>query len=116
LPQFSSYNNAHQIIGFVLVGLLALQAIGGAIHHLIFRRTQKRSLVGKVHLVLGPCLLILGIVNVPLGLNLAGDSKYNTAYIIVVAILGALFLAARFWKAWHDRKKRRAEAAGKVVQ
>jgi hypothetical protein len=49
--------------------------------------------------------MILGIVNAPLGLNLAGDSRYNKWYIIVVVILGALFLAVRFWKMWDNRKK-----------
>ncbi|KEQ72207.1 CBD9-like protein, partial [Aureobasidium namibiae CBS 147.97] len=99
----TGYNTAHQIIGLVLFALLAIQALGGLIHHLLFRRGHK-TIIGKVHMVFGICLLILGIVNVPLGLNLAGDSNYNKYYIIVVAILGALFLALRFWAIWRDRK------------
>lgn len=66
-------------------------------------------------MVLGICLLILGIVNVPLGLNLAGDSKYNKYYIIVVAILGALFLALRFWAIWRDRKSVKRAGSEKGV-
>ncbi|TIA16481.1 CBD9-like protein [Aureobasidium pullulans] len=91
-PSTRNYNSAHQIIGLVLFSLLAIQALGGLLHHLLFRR-GKNSIIGKVHMILGIGLLILGIVNAPLGLNLAGDSKYNKYYIIVVAILGALFLA-----------------------
>jgi hypothetical protein len=99
------YNSAHQIIGLVLFSLLAIQALGGLIHHLMYKRTGKPTIIGKVHVVLGICLLILGIVNTPLGLNLAHDSHYNKYYIIVVSILGALFLAVRFWKIWDNRKK-----------
>jgi len=109
------YNTAHQIIGLVVFSLLAIQALGGLIHHLLFRRGHK-TIIGKVHMVLGISLMILGIVNVPLGLNLAGDSNYNKAYIIVVAILGALFLALRFWAIWRDRKSaERAESEKGVL-
>jgi hypothetical protein len=59
--------------------------------------------------------MILGIVNVPLGLNIAGESNYNKAYIIVVAILGALFLALRFWAIWRDRKSAKRAGSEKGV-
>lgn len=108
----NKYNAAHQIIGLVVFSLLAIQALGGLIHHLLFRRGHK-TLIGKVHLVLGICLMILGIVNVPLGLNLAGDSNYNTAYIIVVAILGAIYLALRFFALWRDRRATKREGGEK---
>jgi hypothetical protein len=66
-------------------------------------------------MVLGICLMILGVVNVPLGLNIAGESNYNKAYIIVVAILGALFLALRFWAIWRDRKSAKRAGSEKGV-
>ncbi|CAD0055294.1 unnamed protein product, partial [Aureobasidium pullulans] len=102
------------IIGLVLFSLLAVQALGGLLHHLLFRR-GKNSIIGKVHMVLGIGLLILGIVNAPLGLNLAGDSKYNKYYIIVVAILGALFLALRAWAVVRNRKISKREGSEKGV-
>ena len=110
----TGYNTAHQIIGLVLFAALAVQALGGLIHHLLFRRGHK-TIIGKVHMVLGICLLILGIVNVPLGLNLAGDSNYNKYYIIVVAILGALFLALRVWAIWRNRKSVKRAGSEKGV-
>ncbi|KAI5235959.1 CBD9-like protein [Aureobasidium subglaciale] len=113
-PGMNNYNSAHQIIGLVLFSLLAIQAIGGLLHHILFRRGTKTPL-GKVHMILGIGLLILGIVNAPLGLNLAGDSKYNKYYIIVVAILGALFLALRAWAVWRDRKAAKREGSEKGV-
>lgn len=64
---------------------------------------------------LGICLIILGIVNVPLGLNQSGDSNYNTAYIIVVAILGAIFLALRFFALWRDRRATKRAGSEKGV-
>ncbi|THV94244.1 CBD9-like protein, partial [Aureobasidium pullulans] len=111
-PSTRNYNSAHQIIGLVLFSLLAIQALGGLLHHLLFRR-GKNSIIGKVHMVLGIGLLILGIVNAPLGLNLAGDSKYNKYYIIVVAILGALFLALRAWAVVRNRKISKREGSEK---
>lgn len=66
-------------------------------------------------MVLGTGLLILGIVNVPLGLNLAGDSNYNYIYIIIVSILGAIFLALRFWALWRDRKSANRAGSEKGV-
>jgi hypothetical protein len=66
-------------------------------------------------MVLGIGLLVLGIVNVPLGLNLARDSNYNYIYIIIVSILGALFLALRFWAFWRDRKLAKREGSEKGV-
>ncbi|KAK6005245.1 hypothetical protein QM012_008024 [Aureobasidium pullulans] len=111
---YGAYNTPHQIIGLVVFSLLAVQALGGLIHHLLFRRGHK-TIIGKVHMVLGICLLILGIVNVPLGLNMSGDSNYNTAYIIVVAILGAIFLALRFWAQWRNRKMTKREGSEKGV-
>ncbi|KAI4737111.1 CBD9-like protein [Aureobasidium sp. EXF-12298] len=111
---YNEYKTAHQIIGLVLFALLAIQALGGLIHHLLFRRGHK-TIIGKVHMFLGICLLILGIVNVPLGLNQSGDSNYNTAYIIVVAILGAIFLALRFFALWRDRRVTKREGSEKGV-
>ncbi|THW33188.1 CBD9-like protein, partial [Aureobasidium pullulans] len=113
-PSTRNYNSAHQIIGLVLFSLLAIQALGGLLHHLLFRR-GKNSIIGKVHMILGIGLLILGIVNAPLGLNLAGDSKYNKYYIIVVAILGALFLALRAWAVVRNRKISKREGSEKGV-
>ncbi|KAI4748400.1 CBD9-like protein [Aureobasidium sp. EXF-12298] len=110
----SGYNTSHQIIGLVLFALLTVQALGGLIHHLLFRRGHK-TIIGKVHMVLGIGLLILGIVNVPLGLNLAGDSNYNYIYIIIVSILGAIFLALRFWALWRDRKSAKRAGSEKGV-
>jgi hypothetical protein len=66
-------------------------------------------------MVLGIGLIILGIVNVPLGLNLAGDSNYNYIYIIIVSILGAIFLALRFWALWRDRKSAKRAGSEKGV-
>lgn len=48
-----------------------------------------------VHLILGPAAIVLGIVNVPLGLDLAQESRLNVTYGIVLAILTALFIMAR---------------------
>lgn len=112
--QTSGYNSAHQIIGLVVFALLAFQALGGLLHHLLFRR-GKKTIIGKIHMVLGFCLIILGIVNAPLGLNFAGDGNYNKYYIIVVCIVAALFLAARFYALWSDRCKAKRSGSEKGV-
>ena len=112
--QTSGYNSAHQIIGLVVFALLAFQALGGLLHHILFRR-GKKTIIGKVHMVLGFCLIILGIVNAPLGLNFAGDGNYNKYYIIVVCIVAAIFFVVRFYALWSDKRKATRSGSEKGV-
>ncbi|TIA60952.1 hypothetical protein D6C76_10235 [Aureobasidium pullulans] len=98
-----TYMTAHQIIGLILFAGVAIQLLLGSIHHVIFKRTRKSTRLGKIHLYLGPMILVLGIVNAPLGLILGQQKQYNVPYAILVAVLAVLFCVARGYLFWSAR-------------
>ncbi|KAG9948381.1 CBD9-like protein, partial [Aureobasidium melanogenum] len=99
-----NYNTAHQIIGLIVFAGVAIQLILGTVHHVIFKRTRRSTKLGKIHLYLGPAILVLGIVNAPLGTVVGQRSQYNIPYAVVVAVLAVLFFAARFY-IWRSNKQ-----------
>jgi hypothetical protein len=64
-------NNAHPIIGIVLLGLLIFQPILGFVHHLMFKKYSRRTFWSHAHLWLGRIAITLGIINGGLGLQFA---------------------------------------------
>ncbi|KAE9376255.1 iron reductase domain protein [Stipitochalara longipes BDJ] len=86
------YNTTHTIFGTVIVGLFLLQPIFGLIHHLHFRKHQTRNPVSHLHIWYGRALIICGIVNGGLGLQLAGNSKGGMiGYGVVAGVMGVLY-------------------------
>ncbi|KAG9568841.1 CBD9-like protein, partial [Aureobasidium melanogenum] len=69
-----NYNTAHQIIGLIVFVGVAIQLILGTVHHVIYKRTRRSTKLGKIHLYLGPVVLVLGIINAPLG-TVVGQRK-----------------------------------------
>lgn len=69
--------------------------------------------MGKIHLYLGPIAIIVGVVNTPLGLRLAGiKTAYIIAYAIVVAVLTVVFFAVRLGVPLVRRRKTRQDPLG----
>jgi asparagine N-glycosylation enzyme membrane subunit Stt3 len=87
----------------VFVGV-AIQLILGTVHHVIYKRTRRATKLGKIHLYLGPLVLVLGIINAPLGTIVGQRSQYNIPYAVVVAVLAVLFFAARIY-IWRSTKQ-----------
>ncbi len=118
-----NFNTAHQVLGILLFLALLAQLALGWVHHLNWKKYQRPTMLGKVHIYLGPVLLIFGLMNAPLGFNLAGlcikicqssgetlilsleNSSANIGYIIVVVIVALIFVAARAWKWLRQRKQ-----------
>lgn len=65
------YSDPHQIIGIVLLVAVVVQLALGSVHHLIFKKKKRSTVLGKIHLVVGPLIILLAIVNGGLGLELA---------------------------------------------
>lgn len=65
------YNTAHEIIGLILISFSVIQYTGGAVHHIIVKKTGYKSPIGKIHMYLGFCIIILAMINGGLGLRLA---------------------------------------------
>jgi hypothetical protein len=73
---------------------LLLQPFIGLLHHRRFISTQGQSFWTFIHLWYGRVLILLGIVNGGLGLQLAANTKGGTiAYSILGGVTGALFCA-----------------------
>lgn len=95
---------AHQIIGLIVFAGVAIQLLLGTIHHIIYKRTRRSTKLGKIHLYLGPAVLVLGIINAPLGTVVGQRSQYNIPYAVVVAVLAVLFFGVRAYL-WRSAKQ-----------
>jgi Cytochrome domain of cellobiose dehydrogenase/Eukaryotic cytochrome b561 len=89
-------DSAHQGLGIAITLLVLIQPTLGFLHHRIYKRTASPTLLGKIHrLYLGPGIILLGIVDGALGLNLAADNGKIPAYVgfvLFIAIVCALAL------------------------
>jgi hypothetical protein len=79
----------------------------GVIHHRHFKRTQTPSLFGKIHLYLGPTVIVIGLVNGILGLNFAGNNRAIIGYVIVATLMGIILTSGLYLK---KRRRVRKEA------
>lgn len=116
LAQRTGYNFAtnHTLLGTVVVALFGVQPIGGYLHHLHYVKHQKRGLVSYGHIWYGRILIILGIVNGGLGLQLAGGrSSLVIAYAVVAAVL---FTAYTGGAIWGEIKRSRQRGLGDQVR
>ncbi|EFY94379.1 eukaryotic cytochrome b561 domain protein [Metarhizium robertsii] len=92
------HNNAHTILGTIIVVALLIQPFLGYIHHRRFMKTQRKGIWTRIHVYYGRVLLILGIINGGLGLQLASDSPAYSrageiAYSVVAGVAGLMLLA-----------------------
>nr|POE54145.1 hypothetical protein CFP56_73416 [Quercus suber] len=92
------FQDPHQIIGLLICAFLLIQLGLGLAHHLIFKKTEKPTILGKIHMFLGPAILLLAIVNGGLGFRLAGERERNIViYAVVVGVVTLVFLGFRTW-------------------
>ena len=91
--QSHSISVAHQFIGFTIVGSVLIQSGLGFWHHRKYvKMTAKHSTIyGWIHRILGPCIMGTGLVNLVVGLLLAGHS-HTIVTIGVVAVVAVVIL------------------------
>ncbi|QSZ29022.1 hypothetical protein DSL72_003532 [Monilinia vaccinii-corymbosi] len=83
----------HTSFGLALFILFFIQPILGLLHHLAYQRQHARGVVGYVHIWYGRVLLILGIINGGLGLQLAGNTKGGEiAYGLIAGLVALAYL------------------------
>ncbi|KAK4553323.1 hypothetical protein LTR86_009623 [Recurvomyces mirabilis] len=99
------FNSAHQVLGLLVLAGVLVQFGLGLSHHLIFKRTKKPTSFSKVHLFLGPSIIVLAVINGGLGINLAGDEFARIPYAVVVLVLGIAFGIARTYLGLFMRHK-----------
>lgn len=82
-----------------------LQPILGALHHMSFKRQGRRGALSHVHVWYGRALMILGIINGGLGLQLASAGMpLRMAYIVLSAIIGVPYFLAVPWSEWRKAR------------
>lgn len=101
--QNASFSHSHQILGLVLFAFIFVQWALGLWHHLLYRAHSRSTLYGKIHRVLGPAILILGLVNGFLGFDLSGENHDNVWYGVVAAVVFVTVVGLLGWKAWKSR-------------
>ncbi|KAI2635161.1 iron reductase domain protein [Xylaria nigripes] len=112
LAQRTGYNFAeqHTKFGTAVVALFGIQPIGGYIHHLHYLKYQKRGLVSYGHIWYGRILMLLGIINGGLGLQLSGaSSSLFVAYSVITAVI---FIAYMVGAAYAEIKRSRGTRLG----
>jgi len=88
------HKNTHTILGTVVVVALLFQPFLGIIHHRRYLAVQKRTAWTYVHVWYGRILILLGIINGGLGLQLAANTMAGKiAYSVLGGIMGALLCA-----------------------
>lgn len=103
--QDSDYSDPHQILGLILFGLVFVQWGLGLWHHLRYKRHQHPTVFGKIHRIVGPIVLIIGLVNGFLGFRLSGDDHNNIWLGIAVAVVVVVTVGLLGWKHLKKRKE-----------
>lgn len=91
----------------------------GYIHHRRYVRTQRRSSWTVLHVWYGRVLILLGIINGGLGLQLAsGSPAYSRAgmivYSVLAALVGSLLMIIIVTSFWQTRKTEKHETSAAV--
>lgn len=100
--------NHHPIIGLVVVSSLTLfQPIMGLLQHRFYRKTRSKGIFAYVHRWFGRTMIVLGIINAGLGLQLArGPKGAIIAYSVVAGVMGLFYCAVVVWVQWGRKRSR----------
>ncbi|RMZ78345.1 hypothetical protein DV738_g3863, partial [Chaetothyriales sp. CBS 135597] len=80
-------DSGHQILGIVILVLILAAWTLGFVSHLIFRRTGQPAKLMIGHRVVAPLAITLGLVNVCIGFNFAGNNKPIIGFIVLIIIM-----------------------------
>jgi hypothetical protein len=61
--EYSDFNQGHQMLGLIVVGLLSLQVLVGYIHHQKYKEVRKRTVPSYLHIGLGRIVIYAGMIN-----------------------------------------------------
>lgn len=108
-------NNAHPIIGVVVLIVLLFQPILGLVHHFAFKKYSRRAVWSYAHIWLGRIVITVGIINGGLGLRLSKKiGRYPASqgaiigYAVVAALVWLIYVAAAIY---GENKRRKTNYA-----
>ncbi|KAK3726126.1 hypothetical protein LTR37_000274 [Vermiconidia calcicola] len=104
-----NYNSAHQVIGILLLVAFLSQLVLGVLNHRVFKREQKKTIMGKIHSYLGPLIIVFGLANGILGFTFADASFLAIPYFGLILVVAFIYSCIRggcnfFRKRRADRK------------
>ncbi|ATY58696.1 cellobiose dehydrogenase [Cordyceps militaris] len=107
------WQNTHTRLGIIVCALMFLQPILGALHHRSFKSAGRRGPLSHIHVWYGRALMILGIINGGLGLQLANAGMpFRTAYIVLSAVIAGSYFLAIPWLELRKAKSARNQPIG----
>jgi hypothetical protein len=93
---------AHQTVGVVIFALVFVQAAGGALHHMIYKKRHHSTLIGIGHRFMGRAIIVAAMVNVGLAFRMPmvglGKSSQIAWYVVMGVVVLAYTLANLFIK------------------
>ncbi|EEY18777.1 conserved hypothetical protein [Verticillium alfalfae VaMs.102] len=102
------FKQTHTILGTVVCALLVAQPFLGLVHHMHYKKHQMRGAVSHSHIWFGRIVLLLGIINGGLGMQLASSSTtWIVAYSVVAGIMAVLYVLAIWLKSRRTGGRRK---------
>ena len=114
---FTSVGRNHTVIGTVVVAAMGIQPLLGVLHHRHFVQNQSRGMVSHIHIWWGRLLMILGVINGGLGLQLSSASNgLVVGYAVASAVLFVVYVASKvvgaYWLAPRRAQRSLADPRG----
>lgn len=82
-----------------------------------YKKFQTRGIISYVHIWYGRALMIIGIINGGLGLQLASTpNRYVIAYSVVAAVLGVMWLGAAVWGEMRRTPRMKLERSSESLE
>ncbi|KAK2612681.1 hypothetical protein QQS21_001298 [Conoideocrella luteorostrata] len=112
----------HTKLGLSVVLLLSIQPILGWLHHRYVTKHQVRGWVSKIHTWYGRTLMLLGIINGGLGLQLVGDpagertGAWVVAYSVVAGLASLAYITALVYRRLRKPSRRKHRTSDAVQQ
>ncbi|POR37821.1 Uncharacterized protein TPAR_01969 [Tolypocladium paradoxum] len=92
------FTEPHVQLGTIVCIMMVLQPVLGWMHHRNYLKYQRRTPVSHFHMWYGRALLIIGIVNGGIGLQLARASTgYIVAYSVIAVIAVSMYVAGAIY-------------------
>ena len=77
----------------IVIGLLFFQPFLGLAHHHVYVRSQRRTFWAQAHTWFGRGLIVLGVINGGLGMQLTGNTtKGEIAYGVIAGVVLVIYV------------------------
>ncbi|KAI1485115.1 hypothetical protein F5X96DRAFT_369013 [Biscogniauxia mediterranea] len=113
-----NFTTHHTNLGTAVVALFGVQPALGYLHHVQYVRSggSRRGAASHAHVWYGRALMVLGVVNGGLGLQLAGTGRgLVVAYAVVAAVVFAAYLAGAAFGEVRKARAARGSSSSSVV-